>query len=270
MASAQGIDLLQLFAAALGGGLTVKIVDIAYQEVRRRLDTKSSATRFVDEHLDPLLKATDELVAKLTSLANEDFRPLSDLPTADATKNSDLGGLIYLFGRCWARIEILRQEGLSVAIARDPRGRKLQSFFACLESGRIRIVDRISQKAVGELLTMPTPNHLRTLGYVEFVRAYERDEEFRRWFSPLVLILTGLQHTSNRQRLLEYGVVLHALVDTLDDDHVVTGKRPSYPAKLSEKTRKDLRYRVFKVYLPFIADREKYLEGSRKRGGDPS
>jgi hypothetical protein len=57
MPAAADIDWLQLFFAALGGGLTVKVVDIIYQEVRRRLETTRSATRFVDEH--PLLKAAD-------------------------------------------------------------------------------------------------------------------------------------------------------------------------------------------------------------------
>jgi len=65
MADAMGIEWLQLFSAALGGGLTVKTVDIIYQEARRRRDQTKSATKFVDEHMDPLLKAADEVVRSI-------------------------------------------------------------------------------------------------------------------------------------------------------------------------------------------------------------
>jgi hypothetical protein len=68
---------LQVFGAALGGGLTVKLIDIVYQEIRRREDKTQTAAKFVDAHLDPLLKAADELVGKLHSLATSDFKALS-------------------------------------------------------------------------------------------------------------------------------------------------------------------------------------------------
>jgi hypothetical protein len=159
MAGAPDVGWLQLFAAALGGGLTVKVVDIVYQEVRRRLDQRESVTTFVDGHLDPLLKAADEVVGKLHSLATEDFKSLAGRrfnlrPISD----NDFGGLLYLFSRFWARIEIIRQEGLSVAITKDRRGAMLQSFLACLESRKVRIVDRTSQRAIGELLVKTGPD----------------------------------------------------------------------------------------------------------------
>jgi hypothetical protein len=57
-------EWLKLLTAALGGGITVKLLDITYQEMRRLLERSQSAKRFVDEHLDPLLKAADELVGE--------------------------------------------------------------------------------------------------------------------------------------------------------------------------------------------------------------
>ena len=45
-----------------------------YQEVRRGSERRRTARRFVDEHLDPVLKAADELVGKLRSLAMADFK----------------------------------------------------------------------------------------------------------------------------------------------------------------------------------------------------
>ncbi len=258
------VDWLQLFTAALGGGMTVKAVDIIYQEVRRRLEKTQSVTKFVDDHLDPLLKAADELVGKLHSLAMEDFRTLSGRKLSlTPVTDSDFAGLLYLFSRFWARIEIIRQEGLSVAISRDRRGAKLQSFLACLESRKVRIVDRVSQRAIGELLIKPAPDYLRTVGYVEFVRALESKEDVQRWIAPLAGALSRTHHTSKRQQLLQYGVVVHALIDTLDPAHVVSSGRPSYPGKLTERTRNELKYRVFRVYLDFVADTGKYLRVRR-------
>jgi hypothetical protein len=109
--------ILTTVGSALGGGLTLKVLDIFYQEFRRRSDTSRSAEQFVDKHLDPLLKSADELVGKLRSLAESDFRELHDVePTASKLNSLDYGSLLYLFSRFWAQIEISRHEGLSVAM----------------------------------------------------------------------------------------------------------------------------------------------------------
>src|SRR5712691_8008881 len=109
------IGWFQLFTAALGGGVTVKAIAIIYQEVRRRLDKTQSATKFVDEHLDPLLKAADEVVGKLHSLATEDFKSIAGKELSlNPVSDNDFGGLLYLFSRFWARIEIIKIEGLAV------------------------------------------------------------------------------------------------------------------------------------------------------------
>jgi hypothetical protein len=273
MPSAPEITWVSLFSAALGGGLTVKLLDILYQEIRRRLDKRQTVTKFLDDHLDPLLKSADEVVGKLHSLATEDFKTLARQELSiDPIEDNDFGSLLYLFSRFWARIEVFKHEGLSVAISRDPRGAELQSFLACLESRKVRIVDRISQRAIGELLLKPAESS-RIIGYVEFVQALESSRGTRRWIEPLADVFRTTLYTSERQKLLQYGVVIHALIDTLDPEHVVTSDRPSYPDKLTTKTLRDLRYRVFKVYLTFVADRQKYIRPKKqratKRNGGP-
>ena len=45
----------------------------------RRSERKITSERFIDEHLDPLLKSADELVGKLLSLAQEDFQSIYDV-----------------------------------------------------------------------------------------------------------------------------------------------------------------------------------------------
>ncbi len=59
---ADQIGLLRLLGAGLLGALLVKLLEIGYQEMRRGSERRRTARRFVDEHLDPVLKAADELV----------------------------------------------------------------------------------------------------------------------------------------------------------------------------------------------------------------
>src|SRR5688572_28058923 len=117
----------KLLTAALGGGIVVKLLDILYQEVRRRLDNAQSSRRFVDEYLDPLLKAADEVVGKLRSLADEDFKSMHNISLdQERIDNHDVVSLLFLIARLWANIEIIRNEGLSVSIIKDVRGQRLQ------------------------------------------------------------------------------------------------------------------------------------------------
>ena len=255
----------QLLTAALGGGVTVKALDILYQEFRHRSERSRSAEQFVDEHLDPLLKAADELVGKLRSLAESDFKELHDIePSAETLKSSGFSSLLFLFGRFWARIEIIRREGLSVAMSQDERGRQLQNFLDCLESRRVRVVDRITQRAVGEVMVEGQDGNLDTKAFIKFVKAFETDAETRRWMFPLARVLSRTRHTYDRQRLLLYGAVVHALIDTLDPKHLVTRRRPSYPNKFTRRSWRDLKYRVFGRYLPFVPSPVKYLGPSKK------
>ncbi len=260
-------EWLRLLVAAIGGGLTVKLLDIGYQEIRRRSESSEAARKFVDVHLDPLLKAADELVGKLVSLAGEDFRSIRGVEAkVDSIENNDFASLIFLTAKFWANMEIIRREGLSVSIVKDLRGRQLQSFLDCLESRGVRVVDRISQRAAGEwMLTDRKDGPVETLLFIELIRLMESRPEARRWLLPLAHTLSRTRHTSERQKLLRYGIVLHAMIDTLDPDHEVTRNRPSYPNKLSRKSWRDLKYRVFGRYLKFVPSPEKYL-GPPKKG----
>ena len=262
-----GDDVIKLLVAALGGGLTVKLLDIAYQELRRRFEGRISARRFVDENLDPVLKAADEVVGKLRSLGGQDFATLRnrDQGSVAGAGYRDYIGLLYLLARLWASIEKFRHEGLSVSVAQDQRGKKLGLFLDCMESRRTRIVDRLSQRAVAELVSPKRGSDPDAVSFIEFVRSCESDPETQRWVAPVAGILNRMQHTSSRQRLLQYGIVIHAMIDTLDPQHKVSRNRPSYPHKLSRKSWRQLKYRVFGVYLTFVRNPEKYLGPPKRR-----
>ena len=243
----------ELFAAALGGGATAKVAEIAYNESRDWIRERRSTAKTISNNLEPLLKATDELVGKLRSLAEQDF-----LPTRKADKalsDSEFASLLFLFVQFWAWLEVFRVQSFNHDVGKSGTGRQLMAFLDCLESRRVRIVDRISQRAIGECaLSDGTP-----INFVEFVIKAESDTYVQRWVSPLTAFLGELDGAEQRQRLLRYGVVLHALIDTLDKSHGITKARPATPNKLTKRSWRDLEYRVFGVYLQFVRDRSKYI-----------
>jgi hypothetical protein len=250
----------QLITAALGGGVIVKALDIAYQEIRSRGQKKDKVAKLVEANLDPILKAADEIVGKVRALAEADFKSLQSLrANIDDIEivGTDEANLLYLIGRFWARVEILRRQAIAVDLHSDQKGSTLNQFFACLESRRVRLVDRGVQRAIGETLIEESAPE-KTRFFIEFADKLENEHSVRRWFRPLYLILTRTAHTAERQRILQYAAVLHAMIDVLDPGHRVTGDRPGWSNKLTLKSRRGLRHRVFGVYLKFVQDPKKY------------
>jgi hypothetical protein len=249
MRGIEGISWTALFTAATSGGVATKLADYLVDWIKTHRKEKKSAKAIVDAHLDPLLKAADEISGKTISLAKRDFLPLSAKNASDLDFNADLVGLAYLYGKFWSRIEILEKESLGTSISADVRGKKLSKFIACLGSPDVRLLNRTHQKAIGEITTELLPNGgLRTIGLVEFEKKIAKGAE-QVWFDPLLQLLKDTPAKATRQRLLVYGVVLHALVDTLDPDHDTTHERPSYPNKLSQESKRRIKHLVFRQYL---------------------
>lgn len=250
-----------LVTAAFGGGVSVKLLDYVYREYVRQSTEKKTARRLIDRNLDPILKSADELVGKLGYLARTDFAELPlDIPrTGTAFQNwFPHLELLYLFAQFWSRMQILRLESVLFNVSRDKRGAKLLDFFKTLESSQVRIVGRGWQRGIGEALIERQGQDYRTITYYDFAQRFLSDPLFNRWFQPLVDILARSHHTKERQQVLVYGAVLHALLDTLDETHAVSRDTTAWPNKLTQKSRRALEYRTFKVYLPFVKSPRKY------------
>ena len=129
----------------------------------------------------------------------------------------------------------------------------------------VRLVDRMSQRAIAESILIRRDGDMEVMAFIDFVRKFEDGDDVRRWLDPVVRILTRTKHTSVRQMLLQYGAVLHAMIDTLDPNHRVTRDRPAYTEKLSKRTWRNLKYRVFGVYLTSVTGPEKYLGPPKRR-----
>lgn len=232
-----------LVAAALSGGLVVKILDYAVSWIKHLAKEKKDAKSLVDKHLDPLLKTADAICGKTLSLAERDFS------SPHGTIQKELVALTYLYAAFWSRLVILDRESLGVSLSGDRRGRKLAAFRACLESQRIRLVDKTHQIAIGEIATEMESVPLRTLTIVNFTRRVELHDHLAAWLLPLRSELLKINIKKTRQRLLVYGVILHAMIDTLDSKHTSTHARTPHPNKLSIASKRTVKHLVFGKYL---------------------
>jgi hypothetical protein len=256
------MDWFAILGILFSGGLIVKVVEVLYKEYRHKKDEGKTSTNLLNKYMDPILKAADELVGKLRFLAQSDFRELAR-HQVPSDSQFDLWlpylNLLYLFAQFWCRVEMLRIEGLFVNLGSDKRGKQLFAFIRQLEGTRTRLIERSWQRAIGEALIVESTGYIRALRYEEFVGKFLSSEDFRRWFLPLAKTLSRLNHKGARQRLLGYGVILHALIDTLDSKHLVARDRPGWPNKLTSRTKRELRFRVFRQYLKFVKEPERYL-----------
>lgn len=188
-----------------------------------------------------------DLYSKLRALAQRDFiQSKSDI-------EASISSLSFLLAVFSGQMEVFRDTALFVELSKDQRGRHIKQFLTTLYSRQIRLLPRMAQRAIGEL----TLEHNR---YIDILREFNRKDELADWFRPLLeVVQTASVNKRIRQRLLRYGVVVHAMIDTLDPEHHVTKQLPAYPNKLSKQSIRDLRYRTFQNYLPFVKDWGKYL-----------
>lgn len=235
-----------LLAAAFSGGVAVKIFEYPISWFKYRFKEKKNARDLVDRHLDPLLKTADAICGKTISLAERDFTALS------GSIERELIALTYLFAAFWSRLIILDRESLGVSLSEDERGKKLVAFRSCLESQRIRLVDKTHQIAIGEIATEMAASPLRTHTIVDFTRKVEEEPHFTAWLAPLKAKLNNIHIKKTRQRILVYGVVLHAMIDTLDEKHASTHFRRPVSNKLSIASKRAIKHLVFARYLKEI------------------
>lgn len=261
----------KILAAAISGGAILKIAEYLIELGKYHRKTKKAAKEVVDSHLDPLLKSADEIHGKTCSLADRDFEAFkAEIENGvEAPRNTESIGLLYLYAKLWGRIEILRNDSLGVQLSADKRGDLLKKLLACLESKQIRLVDRLHQKAIGEIATKATSDgKLASLGLVEFTEKLKSSPSYAEWTKPLTDLLANAHDKKQRQKLLTYGVVLHVFIDQLDPKHNSSHPRPPYPNKLTESSKKTIKYTVFDRYLKDSTRTLKYI-GSRKKEEPP-
>lgn len=263
------VSWFELVSAAFAGGIVVKLLDIVYSEYIRSSSRSRAAKDLLDRHLDPILKSADELLGKLVSLAKEDFKPLYENNGSEVKIRSQqvkVGYVLYLFTHFWSRLAILRKESIHENLVSQKKGKTLLKFIATLEAKKSRIVDRALQRGIGDSIVENQEGVLQSKTFYRFFEEYSKEESsIREWIEPLREILINTSQKKIRQRVLFYGIILHALIDTFDLEHKYLRDRPAYPNKLTESRRRDLRYRIFREYLPMVKNDQKYWHVPKKK-----
>lgn len=245
---------LELVSAAFTGGIVVKLLDIVYSEYKQKKTKSTSAKYLLDRNIDPILKSADELLSKLFSLAREDFKSLYE-----EVDEVQVGYVVFLFAHFWSRFAILRRESVHEQLVAQKHGHMLLKFIATFEARKNRFLNRALQRGIGDSIVEYKQGNLKSKPFSSFFEEYSKnDSSIRTWVEPLREILMSTSKKDIRQRVLFYGVILHAFVDTFDPKHKYTSDRITYPNKLTEARRRDLRYRLFRRYLPMVKNSEKY------------
>lgn len=250
--------LLSFVSGAVALAVLQFVAPTLWSEAWAYFKGRADARRAVRVQLDPLLKAADELQGKLLSQAKGDFSEFRDLKESDKASTVRLCSTLFLFAQLWARIELLRRESFHAELARETKGKQLLTFTQTLESRPVRLVERAWQRGIGESLLVDESSGSQLKTFRQFVDDYETSPSLRSWFEPLEQLLRSRERKV-RQRLLRYGVVVHAFIDTLDTKHHTTKGRPGYPNKLNRMSRHELIYRIFRLYLPDVKNVNKYV-----------
>jgi hypothetical protein len=250
------MELIKTIIAALLGGLVVKLLDIGYSEYKLRSQKDKNSREHTLKNISPVLRSGDHLISKIKKLADEDFK--SVVLKANGLLTADTLEVLYLLAHFYACLFLLMHKiDLMSQVTKDD-AKNILTFLDLFENKKIRLIERLNQQAISQILMKREKDGYEMMSFPEFVEELEKKDSLERWISPLKELVLRLNHTKERQLLLKHGVLVHVFIDHFDPQHQATRDRPSYPNKLSERTRKDLVFRIFKIYLPFVHNTAKY------------
>jgi hypothetical protein len=135
---ATGSSWLSFFSAAFSGAAVAKFAEIIYAEVRRRADRKQSATKFLDNHIDPLLKTAMRSLANCTRSRpkTSDLLPASGLLLKSWM--TTISGACCSYSRGSGRKS--RSSDRKASQSPSPPIRAMLGFKASLAEGRASVV----------------------------------------------------------------------------------------------------------------------------------
>jgi len=247
---------LQGILSVIGIGTAWELFKFIYPDLKKLLGARIEAKNILYKSINPILKSSDELLGKIHSLAKNDFKSLRE---TSQREEHDIIYIMYLFSNFWGNLMILKLQGDFTQLSAIEKGRELLKFITTYEARRNRIIDRSLQRIMGESLIINDGNSYRLKTLYEFTKDYSSsDNHINKVFQPLRELLENMGPVENRQRVLQFGVIIHALIDHFDHKHIVVRERKSYVNKLTNKTKKGLQQRVFKEYIPFVLYHNKY------------
>jgi len=247
----------------IGVGAIWELFKFLYPDLRKIIGNKGQAKLILYRHINPVLKSADELLGKIHSLARNDFKSLR---IENERKEHDLIYIVYLFANFWGRLMILKLESDYTALSQIEKGRELLKFVTTYEARKNRIIDRSLQRTFGESLIIYVGEKHRLKTLYEFTKDYKNESSgIKELFKPMRDLLENTGPIEVRQKILQFGIIIHALIDHFDQKHKIIRERKPYENKLNAKTKSSLQNRVFRHYLPFVLYHNKYYLKEKAR-----
>jgi hypothetical protein len=242
------------------GGVIWEVFKYFYPDIKRYFNSKIEAKNSFYTHLDPLLKASNELYGKLESLSKEDFSTFiknENSNSIDPEHNKKY--VLYLFAQFWAQIEYIRLESQYTSLSKIKSGKELLRIIETIESRKYRILDRSIQRIIGECLITNDKQKFRILTLREFLdEVSNSNSSLAKWIIELDNFLDAVTDKEKRQKVLRFGIIVASLIDHFDPSYSIVRRRTIYVNKLSEKSKKMLKNNLYPHYLSFISGPSRY------------
>ena len=113
------LKTLDTILSLITGGALWELLKSVVPEFKDRFDRYLQARKELYSHIDPILKASDELYGKILSLSKEDFNTFIN-PENSNSENVAQNKLYiyYLFAQFWAQLERFRIKNQYYSISR--------------------------------------------------------------------------------------------------------------------------------------------------------
>ena len=260
-----------IISAGIGGLLGALIKFVFEQVLGPRLRSVRAAKVALRRYTYPILRAADTLDRRIENLIRFVDKKWFDDPKEDYYRLSTL----YLFGRYFGWCKILENEAFLKYEISDRKARNFNirfyrvfkgitgfdyfkdlkaDEFEDLEADEVSSIEaatvpRLALTAIGELMIKKhegTEERLPTvLDFVEFARDYKTSHDFKKWFSYLENVLSGLSNSMKNarwNRLVVFATNLRVFISFLDPRSRQTAPRQVYYLKyLHPKVAKCLR-----------------------------
>ncbi|MET3875975.1 hypothetical protein ABIE50_001387 [Chitinophaga sp. OAE865] len=244
----------------LVGTAIFPIAQFLYPDLKKYFSDRIRAKKVFFENIDAILITSDELLSKLFDMIKTDFKGTYSVRLDQEMDNNERIYTLYLFASFWGNIAVMRHESSFSKIAKVRIGKRFLKFLIAFESkGNNRIIDRSTQRIIGDAMLKYTSQGLSILSLYEFSNELSKaDSGLRKIMLKLDEVLANSGNRKNRQKIILFGILLKYFIDYFDPKHILTRNRYStFINKLSTKSRNELDFKILKLYLKFIKFRKK-------------
>lgn len=156
-------------------------------------------------------------------------------------------------------MEYIRLKSQYTSLTQIKKGRQLINFIETIESRHFRILDRSLQRVIGEILIEGATPAFRVMNLNQFIKNYDDTEsEIYKWAKKIEDKLNSTNDKKVRQRILVFGVIVAVLIDHLDPGHKIIHPNQIYKNKLNPTSKNIIRGNLFRHFLKFVKNKEKY------------